>query len=150
MPKIILHRAEPFQRGDMSINIAVDGKAAGNLLSNNSLEIEIAPGAHQLQASSNGFRGRKYSLDLSEQSEVHLQVQMPRMKFLWWPMASATVIFGIPERVFGSHSFLVQMALSTAISVAGLLILRPEWHKRLRIEPMPDAVSASHASAVAH
>lgn len=150
MPKIIVHRALPFRRGDMSINISLDGKTAGTLLSNNSLEIEAAPGAHLLQASSNGFRGRKYALELSEQGQVQLQVHMPQMKFLWWPMISTIVICGIPERVFGSHGFLVQMALCTAISVAGLLILRPEWRKRLRIEPMPDAVSESHSAAVAH
>jgi hypothetical protein len=150
MARIIVHRALPFQRGDMSINISVDGKPAGTFLSNNSLEIEAAPGVHQLRASSNGGRGRKYSLDLSEQGEVHLQVQMPSIKFLWWPIACNAVIFGIPERVFGPHGFLVQMALGTAVAVALFFSLRPHWRKWLRIEPMPDAVSATHANAALH
>lgn len=150
MPKIIVHRAEPFHRGDMSINISLDGKAAGTLLSNNSLEIEATPGEHQLRAFSNGGRGRKYSLELSEQGEVHLQVQMPRMKFLWWPIACSAVIFGIPEHVFGPHGFLVQIALGTAVAVALFFIRRQGWRKWLRIEPIPDTVSATHANAVLH
>lgn len=150
MAKVIMHRALPFQRGDMSITISLDGKPAGKLLANNSVEIEAAPGLHQLQASSNGMRGRKYELELTGQGEVQLQVHMPRTKFFWWPVVVTSVVFGIPQRVFGSQGFWVQMALCVLINVICIYLLRPELTKRLRIEPLPDEASATQSAPAAH
>ena len=141
MTSIVVNRATPFRRGDTSINIFLDGKAAGSLLSNDSLAVDAAPGAHELQAFSNGTHGRKYHVELREGESIRLQVQ-PWPQFAinvhWWESLVLIAALIISGRVFGRFGIYIQAALFAvfvAVSIVRLVRMRKERRNFLRIAP---------------
>lgn len=153
MATVIVHRAKPFERGDMSIGIYVDGKASGTLLSNNEISIKVPAGRHELRAFSNGGRGKKYLLSISDGEALHVQVHpVAPLKTPWWDTVPLLVIIAMPDRLFGKHGFIVQMglwAICLAISLTIFIAFRlPYLRNMLRIEPMPYEAASKMQIAV--
>jgi hypothetical protein len=135
MATIIIHRAKPFQRGDMSISIYVDGKASGTLLSNNELSLEIPAGKHELRAFSNGARGKRCQMNIIENEVLQLQVQPLTLKSFWWDTIPMAVLIGIPDEKLGKYGLFIKTGLWLVLLVMIVMLRRPQIRNMLRIEP---------------
>lgn len=137
MGRIVINRAVPFQRGDMSISIYVDGKAAGTLLSNNELSIELPAGQHELRPFCNGGPGKRYQVKIGAGEELHLQVVSPTPKTFWWHLLILPFIWGVPADKLGKYGLFIQIGLYALLFGIVLAVKVPQMRNMLHIEPLP-------------
>ncbi len=138
MPKLIIHRSEAFRRGDLSIQIAVDGKTAGNLRGDASLELELAPGTYQLRASSVGMQGKKQMVEILPHTDKCLQVRVPKFKRSNVPVIMLiAVACGVPDRLLGHYTLLIKGAVLIACIAFTFFNSRAYFKQALVLEPMP-------------
>jgi hypothetical protein len=142
MGTVVVHRAKPFQRGDLSISVYVDGKASGTLLSNNELSISLPAGQHELTAYSNGGHGKKYPVNIGDGEQLHLQVHPPIVKTYWWEAIFLFPAFSLPDKLFGKNGWWLQLVFWIVFLAIGLTIQiairRPQMRNWLRIEPLQE------------
>lgn len=139
MPAVIISRSVPFKRGDMSIQLYADRKQIGALIADNSLRIELPAGGHELQAVSNGIRGKRVQLNLSPGEVYHLQVEPIRIKkHQWWEVVILLIIFICPTpegTLFGIDSWLVFLTFYGMLAIAFAFWQLRQMRGLLRLEP---------------
>jgi len=78
MATIRFCRADNYKRGDMIIQICVDGDKAGSLIGAAALDVELPAGAHTVQARMFGQKGPAMVLDLQSGQRLELSVSGTR------------------------------------------------------------------------
>ncbi|MBS1616441.1 MAG: hypothetical protein JST06_10035 [Bacteroidetes bacterium] len=148
MARLIIHRSEPFRRGDFIIQIYVDGQRAAKLFSENELELNLRQAEHRIQARSLGVRGKVTTLILHDDDCTRLYVSPIRIEENKWPLVSFVFLLTIfPTTLFKDKPYLFyfQMVLLLLFGAWSFYSLRKKQKKWLVLEDKPGSLLEQEA-----
>jgi hypothetical protein len=134
MATIIVRRAQPFKRGNASIQVLLDGKAAGVILKDESLSLAASDGHHAIRAVMHGVKGRALDLRLSESDTIDLTVSGTSIpKPYWWETLLFLLVVLMPWRQSIGKYFWLMIAIDILVLTASILAIRSRMRRILNI-----------------
>ena len=135
MAIITVRRAQAFKRGNASIQILLDGKASGVILTDEVLNISTSGGSHTLHASMHGMKGPKLNFELGGTESLDLTISgLTIPKYQWWETFLFLVILILPGRLGIDRYFWLIIALYSVAMISLIISTRSRMRKMLNIE----------------
>jgi hypothetical protein len=95
MARIRFYREEKFLRGDLILQIYIDGAKAGSLIGASDLELDIQAGTHSIQARMFGQKGPAMVLDVKSDQDIAVSgTRTPNIST--WLVVTAVAMYLVP------------------------------------------------------
>lgn len=147
MASIIVRRAQPFQRGHVTIQILLDGKVVGTLFKDEPLTITTTDGPHLLKARMLGMNGAVHKLELRADETATLQVSGVLLpKNYWWETLLFIAIILMPGRISNGPYYWPVMAAYLVVMLGLGYSAHIKMKRVLRLEEVSSTVATSAAA----